>query len=158
MNNVALHEKAVRNIYVILRKHGHKTSRAALTKGRFDILVDEKLRIEVKTARPSSKKQEGHALWRVNIHRHGKLPSQNPACYKNGFEEEPHFVIIALSGVPDFTAAIYLSIPYDEIKNSPTLNISLRSILSTWNKYVDPGLKTIRAAALKGPPMKKKRS
>ena len=149
MNKVALHQIAVRNISSLLARYGHRPTKAALTKGRFDILLDGKLRLEVKTARPSSKKAMGHSLWRVNIHRHGKLPNQTPPHYKNGFEKEPHFVIIALSGVPDFTAAIYFSIPYDEIKNSPTLSISLRSILSTWNRYVDPGLKTIRAAALR---------
>jgi len=88
----------------------------------YDLVVNG-LRVEVKEARPL-KRHKRHTYWQANIHRHGRVK-----------ESEVDVYIIRLVGIPEFTAALYLLIPAP--LKTPTLKITLRSLLQRYGVYVD---------------------
>lgn len=149
MDKIKLHEKAVATIVGILRHQKHTVSKAPMQRGRFDLLVDGSLRIEVKAAEAQHKDARKVDEWVINIHRHGKLPSITPARYINGFEEEPDYVLVKLYGMKPFTYGLTLSIPYAYIKHKKTIRFSLRSLISKWSRFIDPGLNKLSTTRLK---------
>jgi hypothetical protein len=98
--------------------------RAIRTSRSFDILVDEKIRVEVKTARPRKHKAE-HILWQFNIHRHGKIPKDQPDVY-----------VLRLEGIPSCQKAVHLLIrgPVSQY----AIQVGLRSLLNQqWHTQVE---------------------
>lgn len=81
----------------------------------FDLLVDGKWRCEVKTSRPTNRKQ--HRSWFVNFHRHGKL------------SESVDLYIVRLEEVPEHKYAIHMLIKAPV--GIKTMAFSMRSLIET---------------------------
>jgi len=90
---------------------------------KWDILVDDRWHVEVKTARPRD--IDGRPTWVFNIHRHGILDESKVDLY-----------VLRLEKVPYSKAAIHLLIP------SPlrvfTLEVSFRKLLNGFGRYSEP--------------------
>jgi len=97
----------------------------------FDLWVNEKLNIEVKTAKPRITARTKLPGWFFNIHRHGKLP-----------EHQPDFYLFRLEDIPFTKKAIHLLLkgPITVM----TIAITLRSLLNQdWHKEREEFLKLV---------------
>lgn len=110
--------RAETNVRYLLERYGRKVEQKEYL-SRFDLLIDEKWRCEVKVAYPTKiitdVKLVNRTKWFVNFHRHGEL------------KEDCDFYIVRLEQVPGFKAAIHL------VLRSPvrvmTKAFTLRSLL-----------------------------
>ena len=118
-----LHDTAMKTATMALwrRKHGFKVMPDMGCP--FDILVDGKLKLEVKAA---SKKQTRYTqpMWQFNLHRHGKVPENQADLY--------WFYIESL---PGFKEGISLIVPHAEVVGRHNIRISLRSLIVSWSKW-----------------------
>lgn len=98
-------------VAAILRRAGHSVQQMNYTSW-FDLLVDGKLRVEVKASEFSAEKLN----WQFNLHRHGKMGRQ------------PDFYIFRLERVPFSCAAVHMIWPGNESR--ATISFSLRGLLN----------------------------
>ncbi len=100
----------------ILYAHGRTVKQCGYRES-FDMLVDGRWRVEVKTAGPQPQPVGAHQpIWKFNIHRHGKV-------------EETHVDLYILRlEVPFCRAAVYLL--FRAPIKRPTITISFRSLLN----------------------------
>lgn len=110
------------SVCAILRGYGHKV-RPMLYKSSFDILVNDLMKIEVKSARAQTKKN-GSIVWVFNIHRHGVLNENTCDYYILRIEDVPHCK----------KKAVHLLVPSPI--NKKTFRTSFRSLISDHSKYV----------------------
>jgi hypothetical protein len=94
----------------------------------FDLLVNGR-RVEVKAARPTSwstkNGRHSYTLWRLNLHRHGRLT-----------ENEVDFYVFRLEDVPEFRNAVHLVVPSPA--KSKTVSLTLRSLIGgKWAKHIN---------------------
>ena len=109
-------ERGEHNVCQLLIRNGRQVQRGRYNEP-FDILVDGKTHIEVKTCRSIIKR--GQTAWFFNIHRHGVLDEQGVDAY-----------IFRLENVPETSAAIHLL--FKAPLGILTVVISIRSLL---NRY-----------------------
>ncbi len=109
-----LHEKAMRGLVSRLRKLRHECQIMPETGRKFDLLVDRRIRCEVKAAQP----REDPGGWFFNLHRHGKRSTGEVDLF-------------ALFLLP---SRIWLIIPAPEIDTRHTVFISMRT-LSKWIQW-----------------------
>jgi hypothetical protein len=88
-------DNGIRNIQSALCAYGHKVMVMPFTWPQFDLLMDGKVRLEVKTSRPRKENKNGLA-WKFSIHRHNKLN-----------ESGVDFYILRFEGVPGSSKAIH---------------------------------------------------
>lgn len=102
---------------------GVKTSAMPRTSSGFDLLV-RRCRIEFKTAEPRI--IGGARRWHFNIHRHGQVQSGRCDVY-----------VFRISRIAEFKNGLYLIVPEKEIGDTLTVQVSLRSLISKWAKWVN---------------------
>lgn len=113
--------KGMMNVYVLLKQHGFKVSLAGYY-APFDILVDEKLRFEVKTC-PGVHKN-GKPSWSFNIHRHGKI------------SEETDYYVLRLENVP-FAKRKAIHLLLKAPLETPTITMEPMTLMTRYAKYAD---------------------
>lgn len=102
-----------KKVQVLLSQFGH-TVRKMPYIGKYDLLVDDKHRVEVKCSSCSNK--DVRPTWIVNFHRHGKLDESNVDFY-----------IVRLEDVPFSKQSIHLLF-FAPIKR-PTIRFTFRSLI-----------------------------
>ena len=108
-------------VYHVLLNHGREVQKGRYNEP-FDILVDGKIRVEVKTC--SSVMKKGTPHWFFNIHRHGKLNESGVDAY-----------VLRMENVPYSKYAMHLLFLAPLGKKS--VLISARSLM---NQYVEAAL------------------
>lgn len=114
--------RGIRSEYVVssnLKAFGRKVSRLPNTLG--DLLVDDKIILDVKTAHPQHTGK--YAEWKFNIHHHGVL---NEVC---------HYYLLCFEDVPEHKYPIYAA--FKAPVGTPVLQFSLRSMIRTLAPAVD---------------------
>lgn len=108
-------------LFFLLYQRGVRVQ-TALYKDKYDLLLNGRIRIEVKTGKPRWVK--GVPTWCFNIHRHGVLD-----------ESAVDFYVLRLEGVPYFRNAIHL------LRKAPigakSVVVSLGSLLAGNNEARD---------------------
>lgn len=100
----------------ILRNHRRLVQKARYNEP-FDILVDGKIRVEVKASTPS--RNRGRLTWTFNVHRHGILREECVDVY-----------IFKLEEVPESKAAVYLL--FKAPLKKKTVIVSFKSLLDRY--------------------------
>jgi len=99
---------------VSLLRQGGRDAHRTFERTPFDVIVDKRIRVEIKTRRPRHNNKE--FCWRVTLERHRKLTEHLIDCY-----------IFRLEGVPYHKSAIYLLfVPPLKVR---VLRIGLRQLL-----------------------------
>lgn len=112
-------------VYSRLHEFGRRVrmgGRAGIGADKWDILVDDRWHVEVKTARP--REINGSVGWYFNIHRHGVLDESKVDLY-----------ILRLEKVPYSKYAIHLLLP-SPLKQF-TLAVTFRKLLNGFAKYAE---------------------
>ena len=120
-----LHDKAMQVASSALHKAGHSVSTMKETWSPFDLLVNGKIKCEVKGAAMPQPVNGGtlHG-WQFNLHRHGVIPNHQADLYW-----------LYLSGVPGFKNGISLIMPHSELRGKHTLVLTLRRLLTRYAKW-----------------------
>lgn len=121
------HELAVRQVRGILNARSFKVRMMPRFWCPYDLLVNDKIKIEVKSAQLQRSNGNGSSLWRFNIHRHNKVSA--------------HQIDVYVFCIPPFREAgcrngIKVVVPAEHIK-AKTIAISYRSLISVWSSFVD---------------------
>ena len=122
MSATSYGNKGVDSIIAILRGRGYVAKKASYS-SPFDILVNGKVRLEIKTGTPRGTGNFGlRKGWVFNIHRHGRVKESDVDVY-----------ILRLNNVPGFKYAIHLIIRAP--LKVPTLVITLRSLICLYGRH-----------------------
>lgn len=111
--------RGMMNVYMLLRQQGFKVELAGYY-APFDILVDSKIRVEVKTCAGIQK--NGSTQWAFNIQRHGKI------------SEETDFYILRLENVP-YSKKKALHLMMKAPLKTPTIKVDYRSLVTRYSQY-----------------------
>ena len=122
-----IHQRAVSLAYRALYRRGYKVKAMPFIGCKFDLLVNGKVRIEVKSAEPR-KGYKGAIFWGINIHRHGVVA-----------RGATDFYWIVLFNVPLIRRPLHILLSERAIGDTKTYNISLAEILERGSR-VDFGL------------------
>lgn len=114
-SNDKLGMKGEMAVYHILRQQGFKVKKMPHFKSGYDLLLNGKIRVEVKTSMGRSKSLS----WGINFHRHGKTDESRVDLY-----------IVRLHGVPGCKHALHMLMRAPI--NRPTIVFSVKSILSRY--------------------------
>ena len=116
MDNTQIEEDfdGSRAVRAVLNSFGRRVELMPQTYCGFDFLMDGKIKVELKTARPSI--DHGNRVWRFNIHRHNKMTESLVDLYIFRFE-----------GIPYSKKAIH-ALFYPPL-NRKTINFSDRQLL-----------------------------
>ena len=117
-----LHRDAVRKFCRYINFLGSSTEIQKENNCPFDVLVDSKLRCEIKSATPRT--VSGRVMWQFNLHRHNRV------CLVG-----TDFYALYISGFRGFKYGTWLIIPYSEVPGRKKIFISERSLIFKWSKW-----------------------
>ena len=123
------HFAALCRVDRLLRQHGVKHLQwMPHTDSPFDLLVDNKTRVEVKVSHTLQYlyKRNRLGVWRFNLHRHGVIA--------RGAADFFVFVIPPIKAL-GMAYYIYLVVPAKEVEGKYDVGISPRSLLLKWGRY-----------------------
>lgn len=124
-----MHDRGLRTVRGLLNADEHSVQLMSETRSSFDMLVDGKIRLEVKTATrlqhsPRMIKKSHPPTWKFCLDHHGVVKKNRADIFW-----------LCIYGIPGFKAGISLVIPSKEIKEKRALFITLRSLVTRWGKW-----------------------
>lgn len=123
-----MHERELAKFRILLARNnswmrGVKTRAMSINLCGFDLFAGS-CRIEFKAAEPRI--VASTRRWSFNIHRHGQVQSGRCDVY-----------VFRISRIAEFKNGLYLIVPEKEIGDTLTVQVSLRSLISKWAKWVN---------------------
>lgn len=131
MSHVEQHERRLTTFCVRLKQHGFRLKRMKKSWSTFDILLNDKVRVEFKTSKftktvTQNGTNENYLRYSCdfNIQRHNIVKEDGCDFYVLDFHPCP----FSLSGLT-------LIVPKDVIGKKPTVCITFRSLINKWARF-----------------------